>query len=141
MRVGALRAEGCVARVRVGVERVTTPELDRAVDRGAALEGVGARLGRVSLVGVGLAEVLRVVVTRTYSDLLGATILIRGVWVSGACTLVFLCAVGVPTLAVEIDRVAAVVWGVTVRATAVRCASRRGDSLYSGEAGPSGDAR
>ena len=38
MRVGALRAEGCVARVRVGVERVTTPELDRAVDRGAALE-------------------------------------------------------------------------------------------------------
>ncbi len=43
MRVGALRAEGCVARVRVGVERVTTPELDRAVERGAALEGVGAR--------------------------------------------------------------------------------------------------
>ena len=38
MRVGALRAEGCVARVRVGVERVTTPELDRAVERGAALE-------------------------------------------------------------------------------------------------------
>ncbi|MED5563116.1 MAG: hypothetical protein VYB16_01270 [Gemmatimonadota bacterium] len=43
MGIGALRAEGCVARVRVGVERVTTPELDRAVDRGAALEGVGAR--------------------------------------------------------------------------------------------------
>jgi hypothetical protein len=43
VRVGALRAEGCVARVRVGVERVTTPELDRAVERGAALEGVGAR--------------------------------------------------------------------------------------------------
>ena len=103
--------------------------------------GLCARPGRVSLVGVGLAEVLRVVVTRTYSDLLGATILIRGVWVSGACTLVFLCAVGVPTLAVEIDRVATVVWGVTVRATAVRCASRRGDSLYSGEAGPSGDTR
>ncbi len=38
MRVGALRAEGCVARVRVGVERVTTPELDRAVERGAAFE-------------------------------------------------------------------------------------------------------
>ncbi len=26
-----------------GVERVTTPELDRAVGRGAALEGAGAR--------------------------------------------------------------------------------------------------
>ena len=38
MRGGALRAEGCVARVRVGVERVSTPELDRAVERGAALE-------------------------------------------------------------------------------------------------------
>ena len=103
--------------------------------------GLCARFGRVLLVGAGLAEVLRVVVTRTYSDLLGVTILVRGVWVSGACTLVFLCAVGVPTLAVETDRVAAVVWGATVRATAVRCAFRRGDSLYRGEAGPSGDVR
>ena len=102
--------------------------------------GLFTRLGRVSLVGVGLAEALRVV-TRTYSDLLGATILVRGVWVAGACTLALLCAVGVLTLAVETDRVAAVVRGATERATAVRCASRRGDSLYSGEAGPSGDAR
>ena len=71
VRVGALPAEGCVARLRVGeavrardglevrdrvlgadrvtcarclegAERVTTPERDGAVGRGAALEGVGA---------------------------------------------------------------------------------------------------
>ncbi len=103
--------------------------------------GLCTRLERVPLVGVELAEVLRVVVTRTYRGLVDAPTRVRDVCVSGVRTLAVLCSVGVPTLAVVADRVAAVVTGATVRGIAVRCASRRGDSLYRGEAGPIGDTR
>lgn len=101
--------------------------------------GVSSRLARVPFVGVGLAELPRAVLTRALRDLVGAATRVVRLWLTGVCTLVLLCALDALALPPETDRVAAVVPVVIERAIAVRWASPRGDSLYSGEERTSGE--